>query len=76
MGQSAAREQLSDHAQHIVHDRTVAVRVEHRGEHVQQVAAGAGGDLLNMLAPMLDANRDGSVVDDVLGMVGKLFTRR
>jgi hypothetical protein len=38
--------------------------------------AGAGADLLNMLAPMLDANRDGSVVDDVMGMVGKLFTRR
>jgi hypothetical protein len=39
-------------------------------------AAAPGGDLLNMLAPMLDADRDGSVVDDVMGMVGKLFTRR
>ena len=37
---------------------------------------GAGGDLLGMLAPMLDANRDGSVVDDVMGMVGKLFSPR
>lgn len=39
-------------------------------------ASAPGGDLLNMLAPMLDANRDGSVMDDVMGMVGKLFTRR
>jgi hypothetical protein len=35
-----------------------------------------GGDLLNMLAPMLDANRDGSVVDDVMGILGRMFTRR
>ncbi|MBL8144111.1 MAG: DUF937 domain-containing protein [Acidobacteria bacterium] len=31
----------------------------------------AGGGLLSMLTPMLDQNRDGSVVDDVLGMLGK-----
>lgn len=29
--------------------------------------AGAGGGLLDMLTPMLDANRDGSVVDDIIG---------
>lgn len=33
--------------------------------------AQAGGGLLSMLTPMLDQNRDGSVVDDVLGMLGK-----
>ena len=38
--------------------------------------AGAGAGLLGMLAPLLDANRDGSVADDVLGMVGKLFSQR
>jgi len=37
--------------------------------------ASAGGGLLDMLAPMLDRNRDGSVADDVLGMLGKSFGR-
>jgi hypothetical protein len=31
-----------------------------------------GGGLMSMLTPMLDANRDGSIVDDVMGMLGKL----
>ena len=26
---------------------------------------------MDMLAPMLDANRDGSMMDDVAGMLGK-----
>jgi hypothetical protein len=38
-------------------------------------AALPGGGLLAMLTPMLDQNRDGSAVDDVLGQVGKLFGR-
>ena len=48
----------------------------------QQVGAGAaaagapGGGLLGMLTPMLDQNRDGSMVDDVLGQVGKIFGGR
>ena len=38
------------------------------------MAAGIpGGGILAMLTPMLDQNRDGSVVDDVLGQVGKIF---
>lgn len=36
-------------------------------------AGGAGGGLLDMLTPMLDQNRDGSAIDDVLGAVGKMF---
>ena len=40
-----------------------------------QASLGSGGSLLGMLAPMLDSNRDGSMVDDVIGMLGK-FTRR
>jgi hypothetical protein len=33
----------------------------------------AGGDtLLGMLTPMLDAGRDGSIVDDVVGMLGRM----
>lgn len=36
-------------------------------------SAGApGGGLLSMLTPMLDQNGDGSIVDDVMGMLGKL----
>lgn len=31
-----------------------------------------GGGLMDMLTPMLDSNRDGSIVDDVMGMLGKL----
>ena len=39
-------------------------------------SAGMGGGLLDMLMPMLDANRDGSVVDDVTGMLGKFLGGR
>jgi hypothetical protein len=37
---------------------------------------GMGGGLLDMLSPMLDRNRDGSVADDVAGMLGKLLGGR
>ena len=30
-----------------------------------------GGGLLDMLTPMLDSNKDGSVMDDLMGMMGK-----
>jgi hypothetical protein len=36
----------------------------------------AGGGLLGMLAPLVDQNRDGSMLDDVLGQAGKLFGSR
>lgn len=36
----------------------------------------SGGGLLDALAPMLDSNRDGSVVDDVMGMIGKFMGGR
>jgi len=37
--------------------------------------AGAGG-LLAMLTPLLDRNRDGSVMDDVIGLAGSVLGRR
>jgi hypothetical protein len=37
--------------------------------------AQAGG-LLDMLTPILDANRDGTMVDDVIGMIGKAMGGR
>lgn len=44
------------------------------------MAAGTGAvtgtdSLLGMLTPVLDANRDGSMVDDVVGMIGKFLGR-
>jgi hypothetical protein len=42
----------------------------------QLSSAGAGqGDLMSMLTPMLDSNRDGSVADDVMGMLGKFLSK-
>jgi hypothetical protein len=38
-------------------------------------SARPAGDLLGMLTPMLDSSRDGSIVDDVMGMLGQM-TRR
>jgi hypothetical protein len=38
-------------------------------------AVGQQGGLLDMLTPMLDSDRDGSITDDVLGMLGKTFGR-
>jgi hypothetical protein len=38
--------------------------------------AGGGGGILGMLTPLLDQNRDGSMLDDILGQAGKLFGGR
>jgi len=37
---------------------------------------GAGGGLMDMLTPMLDRNRDGSAMDDLLGMAATFLTKR
>ena len=39
------------------------------------VAGLPGAGILAVLTPILDRNRDGSMVDDVLGQVGKIFKR-
>jgi hypothetical protein len=36
-----------------------------------QASLASGGSLLGLLAPMLDSNRDGSMIDDVIGMLGR-----
>jgi hypothetical protein len=41
----------------------------------QAAASPSGDSLLGMLTPMLDSNRDGSMMDDVIGILGR-FTRR
>lgn len=42
------------------------------GASMASAQAMPGGGLMDMLTPMLDSNRDGSIVDDVMGMLGKL----
>ncbi len=45
----------------------------------QRVGAGSAAsatgtqDFLSMLTPIMDANRDGSMLDDVTGMLGRFF---
>ncbi|MGH9370933.1 MAG: DUF937 domain-containing protein [Vicinamibacterales bacterium] len=36
---------------------------------------GSGGGIADMLGPLLDRNRDGSMVDDVTGMLGRFLGR-
>jgi hypothetical protein len=40
------------------------------------LASGGTAGLMGMATSMLDANKDGSVVDDLMGMAGKLFGRK
>lgn len=45
----------------------------------QTTQAGPAPDqssLMSMLTPMLDSNRDGSIVDDVIGMIGRFGGQR
>ena len=37
--------------------------------------SGGGSGILGMLTPLLDRNRDGSIVDDVLGSASRLFQK-
>lgn len=46
-----------------------------QGIQRSSAAAMPGRDLLGMLGPMLDADGDGSVADDLLGLAGKFFSR-
>jgi hypothetical protein len=36
-------------------------------------SAASGSDFMSMLTPLMDANRDGSMLDDVTGMLGRFF---
>jgi hypothetical protein len=46
-----------------------------KGIQRQGAADLPGGDLMSMLGPMLDADGDGSIADDLLGLAGKFFAR-
>jgi hypothetical protein len=45
------------------------------GRSAAAAATGGGAGILGMLTPLLDRNHDGSVVDDVLGSVSRLFQK-
>ncbi|MBK7928811.1 MAG: DUF937 domain-containing protein [Bryobacterales bacterium] len=45
------------------------------GNAMAASAPQGGGGILDMIAPMLDRNRDGSAADDVLGFVSKMFLK-
>jgi hypothetical protein len=40
------------------------------------LGGGAGGGIMSMLTPLLDRNRDGSIVDDVTSMIGQFLKRQ
>jgi hypothetical protein len=42
----------------------------------QEDSKAAGDDFFSMLTPLLDQNRDGSMVDDILNSAGKMFGGR
>jgi hypothetical protein len=42
----------------------------------QGAGVAPGGGLLGMLTPLVDRNRDGSMLDDIVGQAGKLFGSR
>ena len=39
----------------------------------QRGATAGQGGILDMIGPLLDSNRDGSIADDVFGMLGKIM---
>jgi hypothetical protein len=48
------------------------------GNHASPLSAGlggSGGGIVSMLTPLLDGNRDGSIVDDVTSMIGGFMRR-
>lgn len=47
---------------------------QHLGQENNRVAG--SGDLFSMLTPMLDQNRDGSMIDDIFTQAGKMFGGR
>ena len=54
-----------------------ALARQHAGQGATPAdAAASAGGLLGMLTPLVDQNRDGSMLDDVLGQAGKLFGGR
>src|SRR5262245_51870952 len=54
-----------------------AQRTAGAGSPSQLAAVGTsgGGGITDMLTPLLDGNRDGSMIDDVAGMIGRFFNR-
>ncbi|HAX24031.1 MAG TPA: DUF937 domain-containing protein [Thermomicrobiales bacterium] len=45
-------------------------------QHEQKQEAGANPDMMDLVSKYLDTNKDGSVVDDLQSLAGKLFGKR
>jgi hypothetical protein len=50
-----------------------ALSKQKAGTSASAAAAAGGSGILGMLTPLLDRDRDGSVVDDILGSASRLF---
>ena len=52
--------------------------ISRQNASAQSMAPGAspGGGLAGMLGQFLDANRDGSIADDLLGMASKILNKQ
>jgi hypothetical protein len=44
-----------------------------RGSSLGANVGGSGGGIAAMLTPLLDKNRDGSIMDDVTSMIGRFM---
>ena len=54
---------------------TLARQQSSPSSQVPGLPGAAGGGLLGMLSATLDQNRDGSIIDDVTGMLGRAFQK-
>ena len=80
-GQAAAQTGIGEGVLKAMLPVVAAMMMGAMSKRVGQPAAlgastGDGGGLLGMLTPALDSNRDGSVVDDVAGLVSRLLSGR
>ena len=46
-----------------------------QGSSITAGLSGSGGGIAGMLSPLLDQNRDGSIMDDVTSLIGRFITR-
>jgi len=49
---------------------------QYAGQPAARASAAGGNDIFSMLTPLVDQNRDGSMVDDILKNVGRMLGGR
>jgi hypothetical protein len=73
LGQPAAVDEDDNVLGQIFGSKDVSREVTARASgQPQAVRANRCGGLLDMLSPMLDGNKDGSVMDELAGMMGRI----